>query len=397
MPFQPLAGARVVDVTSSLAGPWCTQILAALGADVIKVEHPDRGDEARAWGPEFWEGSSVMFFAANAGKRSVALDLKQDAGLAALHRLCDRADVLVQSLRPGRAERIGFGAETVRASNERLVYCTIGAFGRAGPLAPQAGYDPLMQAAAGLVSVTGEPDRPGVRVGTSVVDLGTGVWAALAIVAALRERDRTGKGCELDLSLYETALALLPYQLTDYLDSGTVPGRHGTAFPLIVPYEAFPTRDGRVLVAAGNDRLFDALCNALGRPELARDGRFETNPARVANREELLPTLRALFAEKDMATWLDQLGQAGVPAAPVLDVGEVAEAEQTRALGILQPLAGKATVALPLSADEERVVHSAPPPLLGEHTEEVLRELGYSDAELAELLRDGAAGKPPAR
>src|SRR5687767_5326038 len=215
--FLPLAGIRIVDVTSSLAGPWCTQILAALGADVVKVEHPGRGDEARAWGPEFHEGSSVMFFAANAGKRSLALDLKTDAGLAALQRLVTRADVFVQSMRPGSAERIGFGPGTLRASSPRLVYCSIGAFGRTGPLSRAPGYDPLMQAYGGILSVTGEEGRPGVRIGTSVVDLGTGVWAALGIVAALHERERTGAGCVLDVSLFETTLALLPYQLADFL------------------------------------------------------------------------------------------------------------------------------------------------------------------------------------
>jgi crotonobetainyl-CoA:carnitine CoA-transferase CaiB-like acyl-CoA transferase len=393
MSFEPLRGVRVVDLTSSLAGPWCTQILAALGAEVVKIEHPERGDEARAWGPEFRDGSSVMFFAANAGKRSLALDVKTDAGLAALLRLAERADVVVQSLRPGRAAALGFGPETLRASNPDLVYCTIGAFGHTGPLARQPGYDPLMQAFGGLISVTGEEDGPGVRAGTSVIDLGTGVWAALAIVAALKE----GGGRTLDVSLYETALALLPYQLVDALGTGAVPARHGTAFPLIVPYEVFATRDGELMIAAANDRLYASLCDALDLPELARDPRFATNPDRIAAKSELLPILEERIARDDTATILALLDDAGVPCAPVRDVGEVARDEQTRALGILQDLGGAATVALPLSADGERPQYPSPPPVLGVDSLAVLREAGYSEEELAELVREGIVGDGHAR
>src|SRR2546429_6400755 len=227
--FVPLEGVRVVDVTSSLAGPYCTEILGALGADVIKVEHPERGDEARARGPPFFEGSSVMFYAANLNKRSLALDLKR--GRDVLLRLIDSADVFLQSLRPGTAVRLGFGPDELRARNPRLVYCDIGAFGKNGPLSERAGYDPLMQAFGGIMSVTGEPDRPGVRVGASIVDQGTGMWAALGILAALY----AGGGRTVDVSLFETAVALLPYQVTAYLSSGDVPGRHRTALPLIAP------------------------------------------------------------------------------------------------------------------------------------------------------------------
>ncbi len=240
MSFEPLQGIRVVDLTSSLAGPTCTEILAALGAEVIKVEHPGRGDEARAWGPPFFEGGSALFFAANRSKRSLALDLKDPRGKEALLRLVDGADVLAQSMRAGTAERQGLGSQALRARNERLVYCSIGAFGQAGPLAQQPGYDPLMQAFAGLIShITGEPDRPGVRVGPSVVDIGTGVWAALGVLAALLERTTTGVGRDVDVTLLDTALSLVAYQLTATLKSGVAPGRFGTAFPLIAPYEVF--------------------------------------------------------------------------------------------------------------------------------------------------------------
>ncbi|HKD34251.1 MAG TPA: CoA transferase [Gaiellaceae bacterium] len=383
--FRPLAGRRVLDLTSSLAGPYCTQVLGALGADVVKVEHPGRGDEARAWGPDFAAEGSVMFFAANAGKRSLALDLSTAEGREALLRLAENAAVLVQSLRPGTAERLGLGPDDLRARNPELVYCSIGAYGRRGPLAAQPGYDPLMQAAGGIMSVTGEPDRPPVRVGASVVDLGTAVWTALAVVAALLE----GGGRVLDLSLYETTLALLPYQLTNSLATGQVAGRHGTAFPLIVPYQVFATRDGELMVVAGNDRLFRSLCRVLGAPELADDERFATNPRRLENRQLLIPELERRFAAQPSAVWLERLVEAGVPAAPVHDVAQVAASEQTRALGILQELGGYRTVSLPFSADGVRVDYGSPPPLLGEHSVELLGQAGYSEAEIADLAARG--------
>jgi crotonobetainyl-CoA:carnitine CoA-transferase CaiB-like acyl-CoA transferase len=380
----------VLDLTSSLAGPYCTQILAALGADVVKVEHPARGDEARAWGPDFAAGGSVMFFSANAGKRSLALDVASPDGREALLRLADRAAVLVQSLRPGTAERLGVGPDEVRARNPELVYCSIGAYGRGGPLSAQPGYDPLMQAAGGIMSVTGEPDRRPVRVGASVVDLGTAVWTALAIVAALHE----GRGCVLDLSLYETTLALLPYQLVNYLATGTVPRRHGTAFPLIVPYQVFATQDGELMVVAGNDRLFRALCAVLGAPELADDYRFATNPLRIDNRELLIPELERLFVLEPSSVWLERLVAAGVPAAPVQDLMQVAESEQTAALGILQELGGFQTVGLPLSVDGRRPGYAAPAPTLGQHSAELLAEAGYSEPEIAELATTGVTAGP---
>jgi crotonobetainyl-CoA:carnitine CoA-transferase CaiB-like acyl-CoA transferase len=392
MSFAPLSGIRVVDVTSSLAGPTCTEILGGLGADVVKVEHPGRGDEARAWGPAFFEGGSVMFFAANRSKRSLALDFKDEAGRAALLRLVDDADVFVQSLREGTAERLGLGSDALRGRNDRLVYCSIRAFGRNGPLASEPGYDPLMQAFAGLISITGEPGRPGVRIGASVVDIGTGVWAALGIIAALLERATTGRGRDVGVALYDTALSLAGYQLAAVLKTGVVPGRHGTAFPLIVPYEVFATADGELMIAAANDRLFRLLCERIGRPDLAADPRFLTNPDRLLNREQLLAEIRTRLAGETSAHWLDAL--AGIPIAPVQDLAATAGHPQTRANGMLQEIDGVEAVASPLQIDGERLDHRLPPPLLGAHSAEVLRELGYDDDDIDALVRSGIVGSP---
>ncbi len=395
MALSPLAGMRVVDVTTSVAGPYCTEILAALGADVVKVERPGTGDDARAWGPPFWNGESAMFLSVNAGKRSLAVSLRDAHGREVVERLADRADVFLQGLRPGLADELGLGPDALRARNQRLVYCSIGAYGRVGPLREEPGYDALMQAAGGLISVTGEPGRPGVRVGSSLVDMGTGLWAALGILAAILERERTGDGAVVDTSLYETAVGYLGYHLVGYLADGTIPTRDGTAFPMVAPYQVLPTRDGELMVAGGNDRLFAALCSAIDLPELVTDERFRTNPDRVRNREELVAILSARLKERDNIEWQELLRGAGVPAAPVADVARVATSEQTAALDLLTPVAHPRIPelllpALPLSFDGERPPLESPPPLLGEHSTEVLRELGYEDAQIAALATDGA-------
>jgi crotonobetainyl-CoA:carnitine CoA-transferase CaiB-like acyl-CoA transferase len=397
MPFLPLAGARVLDVTTSIAGPFCAEILAALGADVIKVERPDGGDDGRTWGPPFWNGESAMFLSVNAGKRSLAISLRDERGRDVMLRLAERSDVFLQSLRPGLAEQLGLGPEAVRGRNPRLVYGSVGAYGRVGPLRHEPGYDALMQAAGGLISMTGEPGHSGVRVGSSLIDTGTGIWAALGITAALFERERTGVGAVVDTSLYETALTYIGYHLVGFLADGTVPTPQGTVFPMVAPYQVFPTRDGELMVAGGNDRLFRALCDVLGVTELASDPRFRTNPDRVRNREELVALLSDRLRQRDSADWQELLTAAGVPAAPVADVEDIVSAEQTRALEMIQPLPHPGIpdlrlAALPVSFDGERAGHRIPPPRVGEQTEEVLRDAGYTPAEIEELAAAGVVG-----
>jgi crotonobetainyl-CoA:carnitine CoA-transferase CaiB-like acyl-CoA transferase len=357
--LRPLDGIRVVDVTASLAGPTCTQLLGALGADVVKVEPPE-GDHARAWGPPFIDGMGALFFAANAGKQSVVLDLEADRDT--LLELVDTADVLVLSLRPGLAESRGLGADELRKSNPRLIHTTIGAYGRGGPLSDRPGYDPLMQAAAGIMSVTGEPGGPPVRVGVSLIDFATGQWAAIGILAALIDRERTGAGCTIDTSLYESALYAMSSHIAAFQASGDVPGPQGSAFRLIAPYELFPTSDGAVMISAGSDALWERLRPAL---DLADDDRFRTNPDRVAHRAELFEAMAEVLRTRTSAEWEERITEAGVPVSPVRDLGEVVAHPQTQALGILQQLGGGTTVAVPLRFDGERPRYSSPPPPLG--------------------------------
>ncbi|HEX4305965.1 MAG TPA: CoA transferase [Solirubrobacterales bacterium] len=389
---------RVLDLTTSVAGPYATLILAALGAEVVKVERPDGGDDTRGWGPPFWNDHSATYLALNAGKRSLAVDLKSSRGLEVIERLVAGSDVFIQNLRPGSAARLGLGFERLGELNPRLLYCSIGAFGKRGPLAAKPGYDPLMQAAGGIMSITGEPDGPPVRAGASIVDQGTGMWAALAILAALRAREGGADGPQLlDLSLYETAINWLPYQVVGYLGSGRLPGPLGSGIEMIAPYEAFPARDGTVMVAAGNDRHFRALCRLLKLDDLPDDARFRTNAARVENRRRLAELLSERLRREDVDTWLEGLEAAGVPAAEVRDLGQMLAAEQTAAIGAIQALPHPEIpdlrlVALPFAVNDDRPEHRTPAPALGAQDRELLRELGYSDEEAADLVADGAVG-----
>jgi crotonobetainyl-CoA:carnitine CoA-transferase CaiB-like acyl-CoA transferase len=367
--LRPLEDVVVVDLSQNLAGPYCTQTLGDLGATVLKVE-PPAGDPARAWGPPFWGGDSTLFLSANRNKQSITLDLKQDADRAILDEHIAGADVFVQSFRAGVIDRLGFGADELRQRDPRLIYCSIGAYGEEGPLREQPGYDPLMQAHAGLISVTGHPGQP-ARVGTSIVDIGTGLWAAIGILAALRERDATGVGAHVGAALFETALAWNAYHIMGYLASGRIPSPAGTAFPLIAPYDAFPTADGQLMIAAANDGLFVRLCDALSLHELRDDPRTRTNPERVAVKDLVNSTVAAATCRFTTAELEQKLRAAGVPCAPVLDVAQVVAHEQTIATGMLQRIGRPGApdytaVAPPLTFDGVRPGAGAPPPARGE-------------------------------
>ena len=386
----PLAGILVADLTQNVAGPTCTQILGDMGAEVVKVERPGRGDDARAWAPPYWGDESATFMSVNRNKRSLAVDMKQPDGRAVVERLIGRADVLVQSLRAGAVEGLGLDWERAKQINPRLVYCSVTAFGTEGPLADRPGYDPLMQALGGIMSVNGHPGQPPARVPVSIVDMGTGMWAAIAILGALRERDRTGRGANVTTALYETALCWSVFQMNQYFGTGEVPQAQGSGTAMICPYEAFPTQDAWVMIAAGSDPLFAKAAQALSVGHLADDPRFIDNPARVSHREELVDALSAVTRALTSAELLDRLHRAGVPSAPIQTLDKVAALPQTEASGMLIPvkhprLPDYRAVGLPIRWDGERPGVSRVPPLLGEHTAEVLAELGNDRASVNEL------------
>jgi crotonobetainyl-CoA:carnitine CoA-transferase CaiB-like acyl-CoA transferase len=386
----PLAGLFVADLTQNVAGPTCTQILGDMGAEVVKVERPGRGDDARAWAPPYWGEESATFMGVNRNKRSLAVDMKQAEGRAVVERLISRADVLVQSLHAGAVEKLGLGWERANAINPRLVYCSVTAFGSEGPLSDRPGYDPLMQARGGILSINGHPGQPPARVPVPIVDIGTGMWAAIAILGALRERDRTGRGANVTTALYETALAWSVLQMNQYFGTGEVPQPQGSGTAMVCPYEAFPTGDAWIMIAAASDALFAKACEALGIEGLARDQRFMDNPARVAHRVELFDALSAVTRGLSSADVLDRLQKAGVPCAPIITLDKVAGEPQTEASGMLVSaehprLPDYRAVGLPIRWDGVRPTVSRVPPLLGEHTAEVLAELGYDQAAIKEL------------
>jgi crotonobetainyl-CoA:carnitine CoA-transferase CaiB-like acyl-CoA transferase len=366
----PLAGVTVVEFCHSVAGPYAGSILADLGADVVKVESPGKGDYARDWGPPFAHGTATLFHVLNHNKRGLALDLRDGVTCEALKAfILDEADVVIQNMRPGAIDKLGLGAQALRAEKPGLIYCDLGAYGRTGPLRERPGYDPLMQAHGGIMSVTGIDGGEPVRVGVSIVDQGAGMWAAMGILAALNRRHTTGEGCHVSTSLFETAIGWMAPHIGGYLSGGAMRRPLGSGVTEIVPHQAFPTADGYIMVAAGNDNLFRALATALGQSELAADARFATNSKRVENRRVLIPLLEDIFRQQPRADWQARLDAAGVPAAPLENVAQVIASPQTEALGILQ----KATdldmtlVGLPIEFDGERPPYRHAAPKLGEH------------------------------
>jgi crotonobetainyl-CoA:carnitine CoA-transferase CaiB-like acyl-CoA transferase len=375
-PFSgaPLAGIVVVELGHSVAAPYAGQILADLGAEVIKVEKPE-GDDARKWGPPFVDGAAATFQALNRNKRSVVSHLR-DAGdrerLVAL--IVQRADVVLQNLRPGQVDELGLGATALLPLKPELVYCNMGAFGARGPMAGRPGYDPLMQAFGGIMSVVGEEGWPSVRVGPSIIDAGTAMWGALGIVSALLRRRTTGVGGVVDVSLFETAAGWMTLHAAQYLAGGEMPRKVGSGQVGIVPYRAYRTADGELVVAAGNDKLFRALCQVLGHPEWTADARFATNPERVRNASALYALIETAMLRHGNAQWSVLLDAAGVPCAPVQNVQQMLEHEQTRALGILQQVPGASIpmIGLPVSFDGRRPAPRSAAPALGADTDELL-------------------------
>ncbi|HLJ02407.1 MAG TPA: CoA transferase [Solirubrobacteraceae bacterium] len=397
MPGAPLEGVRVLDFSRVLAGPYCTMVLADLGAEVIKIERPGAGDETRSWGPPFAGGEATYYLSVNRGKRSVALDLADARARPAVQALAAGADVAIENFRTGVADRLGIGYEALRVLRPDIVYCSITGYGSGREPAGRAGYDFTVQAESGLMSITGEPDGAPMKVGVALLDVLCGIHAATGIVAALRARERTGEGRRIEVSLLDSALAGLVNVAQAALATGSEAGRYGNAHPSIVPYEPFETADGWIAVAAANDSLWGALCAACDRPDLAGDERFAGNPGRVAHREELVAELARTFAAQGADEWLVRLEAHGVPAGKIRGVGEAfaaaRDAGRPATVTVSHPTAGELSLpASPIWVEPSGAAAAPlPPPLLGEHTREVLGELGL-DAD--ELIGAGVAAGP---
>lgn len=370
----PLAGLRVVELGSSVAVPYGTWILATLGATVVKIERPDGGDDCRTWGTGWYGDVSGIFVALNAGKRSVTVNLSDAEQRAAVRRfILEKADIVVQNMRPGQVDKLGLGADELLAEKPTLIYVNSGAFGAKGPLNMRPGYDPLMQAFGGIMSVTGEEGRPPVRVGTSIVDMGTGMWCAMGVLAALQNLNRTGKGGKIDASLYETALAWMGYHATSYFGDGTIPKRFGTSGPGMAPYQAYNCADGYLIIAAPNDRLFARLSELLGHPDWPTDERFDINQNRWKNRDTLNSLIEEVTLTQPRAYWQKRLEEAGIPSAPLQNIDAVVAHPQTLALDIIQQTDdGKyKLMGMPLSFDGVRPPQHAGSPDLGAHNSDI--------------------------
>lgn len=370
----PLSGIRVVEIAQNLAGPYAGEILASLGADVVKVERPDGGDDARGWSPPSFGGASASFHAVNVNKRSITLDLKDPGAVAWLKDYITHADVLIQNLRPGVMDELGLGPEDLLARNPRLIFCSLWAFGRTGPLRLRPGYEPMVQAFAGLMMVNGEEGGPPTRIGTSILDFGTGMWAAIGTLAALVQRQHTGRGCVVDTSLFEAALGWLAGHFATFKVTGDLPVRHRTGSWRVVPFHGFETKTGPLIIAAGNDRLFAKLAEALDRPEWATDPRFRTNALRVVNKDALIAEIEKIMLTRTKGEWLNRLEQAGVPCAPIHNLADVLAQPQTAATGMIQPVPelDLELMGLPILFDGVRPPIRRRAPNLGEHNAEII-------------------------
>lgn len=386
----PLEGLTVLDLTRVLSGPYCTMLLADMGARVVKIEQPGRGDETRAWGPPFIAGETTYFLAINRNKESVTLDFKSDDGRAILERLIDRADVLVENFRPGTLARLGLEADAVRARRPRLVYCSLSGFGHTGPRRTQAGYDAVIQAEGGLMSLTGEPGGALLRSGVPIADLVTGLLAVQGVLLALFARERTGHGQHVDISMFDGVVSLLSYHASAYLNASAPPARLGNRHPNVSPYDTFPAADGELFLAIGNDEQFRRFCAAAKLDALASDPRFATNPARVTNQTALYDEMAGALRQRPRAHWVSTLRDAGIPCGEVRDVPEVLADPQIVARRMLETLphatAGLVKVlGVPITLSGTPGTVRTAPPTLGQHTDAVLRELGIDEASIRSL------------
>jgi len=400
MPGGALSHVRVLDLTRVLAGPWASQVLADLGAEVIKVERPGTGDDTRGWGPPYLRDArgeetpeSAYFVSANRGKKSITVDLARPEGQEIVRRLSATSDVVLENYKAGALDRYGLGYLRLAELNPRLVYCSITGFGQDGPYRDRAGYDFLIQGMGGLMSITGEPDGEPMKVGVAITDILTGMYAATAVLAALAHRERSGRGQSIDLALLDVQVAMLANQAQSYLVTGQPPGRLGNSHPSIVPYRAFATKDGHIVLAVGNDGQFARFCAVAGRPELARDPRFGTNAARVRNRMELESVLATVIAGRSSREWIEALDAATVPCGPINDLTQVFADPQVRHRGmrIETPHAVAGTVPMvrsPIRFSQTPVRADVPPPLLGQHTTEVLMDILRMSAAEVEALRE---------
>ncbi|MEA3081287.1 MAG: hypothetical protein QOD54_955 [Sphingomonadales bacterium] len=398
--MKPLEGIKVLDLSRVLAGPWCTQLLADLGAEVTKIERPGAGDDTRHWGPP-WHGEgdervAAYFLSCNRGKKSAAIDFGQPQGAALVRKLAAHADVLVENFKVGGLARFGLDAATLRADNPRLVYASITGFGQDGPYADRAGYDFIIQGMGGMMSITGLPDdEPGggpMRAGVAVADLFTGMYTCVAILAALFRREKTGEGAHLDHALFDTQLAMLANQAENALISGEDPPRQGNTHPNIVPYQPFEAADQPIIIAVGNDRQFARLAEICGHREWASDSRFATNEARVAHRGEIVSLVSATIRDKSAKAWLDQLEAAGIPAGPINSVSQALADVQAQHRQMVRIVAGVPMVGSPVRLDGDRADSALPPPALGEHTNEVLTALEINAEDLDRLRAQNVIG-----